>query len=69
MISVITPTNDARFLKETWESLKKQTYQDFEWIVVPNNGAKINIEDQRIRVIPYEAETDSIGRIEQLRQK
>lgn len=35
-ISVITPTHDPRYLNQAWRSLKAQTHQDFEWVVVPN---------------------------------
>ena len=34
--SVITPTNDPKFLDETYESLKQQTYVDWEWVVFVN---------------------------------
>lgn len=35
--SVITPTHDPKHLRATWESLKAQTIQDWEWIVVANH--------------------------------
>ena len=39
-ISVITPLHEKGnpFIEEAMQSLKAQTYQDFEWIVLQNNG-------------------------------
>lgn len=34
--SVITPTHDVQWIKETYQSLKAQTLPDWEWIVVAN---------------------------------
>jgi glycosyltransferase involved in cell wall biosynthesis len=35
-ISVITPTHNSHYLDQVWYSLKAQTHQDFEWVIVPN---------------------------------
>ena len=40
MISVFTPSHDPKYLKEAYESLKAQTYQTWEWIVVLNGDAE-----------------------------
>lgn len=40
MLTVFTPSHDPRFLDECWASLKAQTHEDFEWVVVLNNGAR-----------------------------
>ncbi|MBV8720623.1 MAG: DUF616 domain-containing protein [Candidatus Eremiobacteraeota bacterium] len=37
-LSVITPTHDTTWLRETWESLKLQTHTDFEWVVLVNDA-------------------------------
>ena len=39
-VSVYTPSHAPRFLDECWASLRGQTFQDFEWIVVLNGGAR-----------------------------
>lgn len=58
--SVITPTHDERFLSAAYESLLAQTTDDWEWILVANNGADIpKLADPRIRVIDYEQ--DHVG--------
>ncbi|MEM0441526.1 MAG: glycosyltransferase [Candidatus Caldarchaeum sp.] len=58
-MSVITPTHDPEFLSELFLSLKKQTLQQWEWVVVPNGQKKEEIvellsrfEDKRIVVKP-----------------
>ncbi len=66
LISVFTPTHDATYLKETYKSLKKQTYLNWEWIIVPNGNVKINLDDfpesdLRIKIIPYTGTNYNIG--------
>src|ERR1035437_6597502 len=51
MISVFSPSHNPRFLDECWNSLKAQTYQDFEWIVVLNQGARWECDDGRVKVV------------------
>ena len=54
MISVIIPTHNTKYLDETIYSVLGQTYQDFEIILVPNNGAKLPLyTDQRIKIVEY----------------
>jgi glycosyltransferase involved in cell wall biosynthesis len=50
MISVFTPSHNPRFLDECWASLRVQTVQDFEWIVVLNQGARWECDDPRVKV-------------------
>ena len=63
MISIITPTHNPKYLKEAYKSLKSQTFKDWEWIIVPNNGAKVDLKDDKIKIIPFEKKTDKIGEI------
>src|ERR1035437_8786226 len=55
MISVFPPSHNPRWLDECWASLKAQTYQDFEWVVVLNQGARWKLDeasyDPRVRVV------------------
>lgn len=60
MLSIITPTNNTRYLEEAYDSLAGQTYKKWEWIVVPNGGATWESKDKRVRVIPADF-TGSIG--------
>ena len=49
-ISIFTPSHNARYLDECWGSLKGQTIQNFEWIVVLNQGARWECDDSRVKV-------------------
>lgn len=40
-ISLFTPTHDPRYLWETWHSLQFQDYDNFQWVIVPNQQAVI----------------------------
>lgn len=60
-ISVFTPTHNTTYLSRVFDSLKKQTYKNWEWIVVPNNNVEISLpKDKRLRVIPCD-KSDNIG--------
>lgn len=37
-ISIVTPTHKPVWLKDAWDSLLAQTDQDFEWVIVVNDG-------------------------------
>jgi glycosyltransferase involved in cell wall biosynthesis len=43
MLSILTPVHhlSTTFLPETYQSLLSQTYQDWEWILLQNNGGKV----------------------------
>jgi glycosyltransferase involved in cell wall biosynthesis len=50
MISVYTATHDSKWLNELYESLKLQSYTDWEWIILYNNGAQpIQFSDSRVK--------------------
>ena len=50
-ISVFTPSHNPRWLNEAADSLHLQTNPDWEWIVLPNNGAEWEPpHDPRIKV-------------------
>jgi glycosyltransferase involved in cell wall biosynthesis len=73
VISYITPTHNPKYLPEVYESLKAQTNQDWEWIIVPNGKiTKTDITDVigivfdrriKIRYLPKELEGKGIGAI------
>lgn len=59
-VSVFTPSHDPRWLDQCWDSLKSQTFQDFEWLVGLNGDAApwpaVDFEgDSRIRVFSLPA--------------
>lgn len=66
-VSIFTPTHDPRHIREAWESIRLQDFQ--EWVIVYNNGAKpvgLSLEDPRVREIvsgikPDASDHDWIG--------
>jgi glycosyltransferase involved in cell wall biosynthesis len=49
-VSIYTPSHDTKFLPSIYESLKEQTYPNWEWVIVFNNGGMpINFNDERVR--------------------
>jgi glycosyltransferase involved in cell wall biosynthesis len=66
LITVFTPTHKPEFLGRLEQSLKAQTYQNFEWVIVPNGKAStddIKVEIPQARIVPYRGETQNIGEI------
>lgn len=64
--SVFTPTHDPRFLGGLAASLAAQTERDFEWLILPNGGARIDgppIPEARIiqRPVLIEPHGNGIG--------
>jgi glycosyltransferase involved in cell wall biosynthesis len=64
-ISIFTPTHNTKYIPELYQSLKHQFYTDWEWVVVPNNGADVSfldtIVDSRVKLFPFIGETKSVG--------
>jgi glycosyltransferase involved in cell wall biosynthesis len=60
-ISIITPTHNISHLEELEESLLAQTYKEWEWIVLLNNGALYDSPDDRIKVYRFPYDTTNIG--------
>jgi O-antigen biosynthesis protein len=52
-VSVFTPSHQTRYLDDCLRSLLAQTYEDWEWIVVLNQGARWRppVEDARVRLV------------------
>ena len=52
-VSVFSPSHQTRYLDDCMRSLLAQTYQDWEWIVLLNQGARWRppTEDPRLRVV------------------
>jgi len=60
-LSIITPTHNSKFLKELEESIKDNTFKEWEWIILLNNGAEYESTDERIKVVKSEKETKNVG--------
>jgi O-antigen biosynthesis protein len=66
MISIITPSHNTRFLKELETTILAQTYQEWEWVLLLNNGAKYVATDPRIKIIECPFTSDSVGFMKRL---
>jgi O-antigen biosynthesis protein len=77
-ISLFTPTHKPLHLARLARSIAEQTFDDFEWVIVPNGGISPTVVDQilgelppeyyrallpKIRVVPYSGKTQNIGEI------
>jgi len=60
-LSIITPTHDTKYLKELEQSIHANDYQNWEWIILTNNGAQYESSDERIRVIQSKINSKSVG--------
>lgn len=64
MISIITPTHNAKYLQDAYRSLQSQTVQNWEWVLVPNGEAVIQDEiklDPRVKIFEFPFKVDNIG--------
>lgn len=61
MISVFTITNNPKWLEACYQSLLNQTYQDWEWVVLLNGGARYYPSDIKVRVRYASTESTNIG--------
>jgi glycosyltransferase involved in cell wall biosynthesis len=58
-VSVFTPTHKSDWLPKIYECLLEQTYTDWEWVIVYNNGGvKIGFDDPRVVEIVLEYRTN-----------
>ncbi len=60
-LSIITPTNNIKYLQDLEKSILNNTYEDWEWIILLNNGAKYSSDNNRIRVCKSAQKTTSVG--------
>lgn len=54
------------YLHEAYDSLRSQTYTEWEWVLVPNSGAVIPDDiasDPRVRIYPLDEKVVGIGQI------
>jgi O-antigen biosynthesis protein len=69
-LSIFTPTHLPQHLVEAYDSIRRQNYQDWEWVLVPN-GPKAFIPDQirkdsRVKVVSGGERLYNIGAIKRL---
>ena len=50
LVSIFTPSHNPSYLREIYQSLLDQTDQEWEWVIVYNNGAQpVNFGDSRVK--------------------
>jgi O-antigen biosynthesis protein len=60
MISVVTATHDPKWLPETADSLRAQTWKgEWEWLIYLNNGAKIEFSPEVFSGLPIRIVEDA----------
>jgi O-antigen biosynthesis protein len=59
-VSVFTPSHNPQYLADAWKSLAKQTFKDFEWVLVLNGPASTWMP-------PFSDDRIKVHRVEQLR--
>jgi glycosyltransferase involved in cell wall biosynthesis len=72
-ISIFTPTHDPKYLMEAYQSLKAQTYKDWEWVLQPNSksiNTRVKIPDEikndpQVRILAF-TQADGIGALKKL---
>lgn len=71
-VSIITPSHNVQFLKELEETILQQTYQDWEWVIMLNQGASYEAQSSehraqgKIKIIECPFESDSVGFLKRL---
>lgn len=66
MISFFTPTHNTQHLQRLVKSLSAQTVQEFEWIILLNNGATIDFPlPKQTKVYQYTGQNRNIGALKQ----
>lgn len=63
-VSVFTPSHDTRYLNQAYNSLREQSFGDWEWIVLLNRRApqwKPPEDDERVKVSRAPARSKGVG--------
>ena len=71
-LSIITPTHNPQWLPELYEAITAQTHDNWQWVIVPNNGAVGNLpqafhDNPKIKtVIPEDPTESRVGALKRL---
>ncbi len=61
-LSIFTPTHNPALLDRAYESLKDQSYQNWEWVIILNsNCPAVYILDDRVKIFRYEEGSNVVG--------
>lgn len=71
-VSIITPTHDPKWLPDLYACLKAQTHDNWQWVIVPNNGAIADMpaafrDDPKVKIVALENQGESrVGALKRL---
>jgi len=69
LLSIFTPTNNTSFLIDLFDSIKRQTYENWEWVILLNGKARKDYlplvirQDERVKVYLSEFDDGIIGKL------
>jgi len=67
MISIVTPTHNSKYLGELFQSIKDQTFTDWEWVLLVNGDAlkdKLDfLNDSRVKIHTFTETCDRVGKL------
>lgn len=66
LVSYFSPTHNIHYLKRAELSLRQQTNQNFEWVIVPNgpvSPADIKVDLPQAKIVKYSGDTSNIGEL------
>ena len=72
MISIITPiyAKNNQYVAECYESLREQTYMDWQWVCLLNNGGELPehiASDPKVKIVDVgDAHTGNIGKLKKM---
>lgn len=61
LVSVFTPTHHPVFLPQLYESLREQTYPDWEWVIIADRVKIPDFHDPRVKVHEFEYGHGKVG--------
>lgn len=64
-LSIFTPTHNPIYIHRLYESIKSQTFENWEWIIICHNCNIQNIDDPRVKIHQYSGEA-KIGFLKKL---
>jgi len=65
-LTTYTPTHNPKHLARLADSIRRQTYPNFEWLIVPNGPVTpgdIHVDMPKARIVPYNGQTANVGEI------
>jgi len=60
-LSIFTPTHNTKYLKDLERTILSQSHEDWEWVILLNNGAEYESVDDRIKVFESKINSDKVG--------